>query len=138
MSKKDKHHQQVRTALEKDGWTITNDPLVVPVGIRKVNVDLGAERLLAAEKGKEKIAVEIKTFTRTSMIYDFYGALGQFRFYLRALAKTEPDRILFLAVSKDVYEDFFDETFIREVVELENLKMMVYSIIQEKIEKWIK
>ncbi len=82
--------------------------------------------------------MEIKTFTRASMIYDFYGALGQFRFYLRALAKTEPDRKLFLAVSKDVYEEFFDEAFIKEIIELENLKIMIYSIIHEKIEKWIK
>jgi hypothetical protein len=54
MPKKDKHHQIVRLALEKDGWTITHDPLVVPVGTRKVNVDLGAERLLAAKKGQRE------------------------------------------------------------------------------------
>jgi hypothetical protein len=28
---KDKYHDLVRLALENDGWTITNDPLRIPI-----------------------------------------------------------------------------------------------------------
>lgn len=30
MPKRDSFHEAVRTALEKEGWTITDDPLTVP------------------------------------------------------------------------------------------------------------
>lgn len=62
MPARDIFHDAVRTALEKDGWVITADPLILVVGIRSVFVDLGAEKLIAAERGTEKIAVEIKSF----------------------------------------------------------------------------
>jgi len=38
---KDIYHNNVRTALEKDGWTITDDPLTLQFGSRGVFVDLG-------------------------------------------------------------------------------------------------
>ena len=70
MSAKDLYHDQFRAALEKDGWTITHDPYTLTFGGRDVFVDVGAERLIAAEKGIEKIAAEIKTFRGTSDIRD--------------------------------------------------------------------
>jgi hypothetical protein len=63
MPRRDFLHDSVKNALIKAAWTITDDPFRIFFGIRKVFVDLGAERnLLAAENGIEKIAVEIKSF----------------------------------------------------------------------------
>ena len=42
------YHAQVRAALTKDGWTITDDPLHLRWGKKDLYVDLGAERLLTA------------------------------------------------------------------------------------------
>ena len=71
MPAKDIFHDCVKHALIKDGWTITHDPLRIRVARGKnLFVDLGAERLLAAEKGTEKIAVEIKSFTHSSDMKD--------------------------------------------------------------------
>jgi hypothetical protein len=78
MSAKDLFHNTVRHALEKDGWTITHDPLPMQVGRVEMYIDLGAERLIAAERGTEKIAVEIKSFARSSEISEFHTTLGQF------------------------------------------------------------
>lgn len=55
MTRKDIFHDAVRHALEKDGWTITHDPLTLQVGGVDMYIDLGAERLIAAEKDGEKI-----------------------------------------------------------------------------------
>src|SRR5438105_11264466 len=66
----DQYHETVRTALIKDGWTITHDPLTLVVGADRVHIDLAAERVIAAEKGVSKIAVEIKTFAGASRIAD--------------------------------------------------------------------
>lgn len=57
MSAKDKYHDIVRVALERDGWLITDDPLRIEIGDRAIKIDLGTERLIAAEKGEEKILI---------------------------------------------------------------------------------
>jgi hypothetical protein len=44
-------------------------------------IDLGAERLIAAEQAGRKIAVEVKSFLAPSRISEFYVALGQFLTY---------------------------------------------------------
>ena len=103
---KDLFHGHVKEALIKDGWEITHDPYMLKYLEKKMNVDLGAEKVIAAQKGKEKIAVEIKSFLSHSRLYDFHEALGQYKTYFRIMGKTEKDRHLFLAVPLDAYEDF--------------------------------
>lgn len=99
MAARDYYHDTVVKALTADGWTITHDPLTISLGRRNVFVDLGAEKsLIAAEKGTEKIAVEIKSFRGSSDVDQFEDALGQYLIYWKALAKLERDRRLFLAV----------------------------------------
>jgi len=78
VSAKDIFHESVRKALEKEQWVITDDPLKFKFGDVNFQVDLAAQKLLAAEKAGEKIAVEIKSFLNPSAITDFYAALGQF------------------------------------------------------------
>lgn len=92
MAAKDLYHDHVKNALEKDGWNITDDPLTLPWGGKNLQVDLAAERLIAAEKGARKIAVEIKSFIGRSQIEDLEGALGQLVLYRLALRALEPDR----------------------------------------------
>lgn len=66
MPARDLYHNTVKNALVKDGWTITDDPLTLGIGSTNLFVDLGAERVLGAQKGLRKIAVEIKTFRGSS------------------------------------------------------------------------
>lgn len=75
---KDLVHSAVKQALENDGWTITHDPynLSLIQSRRTLSIDLGAERMIAAERGTEKIAVEAKSFIKESFIYDFHEVLG--------------------------------------------------------------
>jgi hypothetical protein len=63
---KDLIHSLVRQALENDGWEIMNDPLIIPLAEdnQAFEIDLAAEKFITAEKGKRKIAVEIKSFTQ--------------------------------------------------------------------------
>ena len=85
---RDVFHNAVRRALETDGWTITHDPLVVPFGDHNLFVDLGAERMLAAEKADRKIAVEIKSFLSRSPVEDLERALGNMCSITRSCAAT--------------------------------------------------
>ena len=138
MPAKDKFHGAVRIALEKDGWTITHDPLQVKLGKVEMQIDLGAEQMLAATRGNQKIAVEIKSFLSPSFITDFYSALGQFLSYKIALEEQEPDRVLYLAVPKETYDEFFALDFTQTAIERYELKIIVYAPAQEEVVKWIK
>ncbi len=82
MAAKDRFHDAVKRGLKKDKWVITHDPLTIEFSEDdEVEIDLGAEQLLGAEKGVEKIAIEIKSFLSESALYDFHRALGQFLNY---------------------------------------------------------
>lgn len=137
MAAKDRFHEAVRKALEKEQWVITADPLKVEVGGAKFEVDLGAERLLAAERAGEKIAVEIKTFLGDSPITDYHAALGQFLNYRLALELSEPDRTLYLAIPVAVHQAFFQREFAQLSVERYQIKRVIYNPFQEVIVQWI-
>ncbi len=68
---KDVFHYAVRRGLEKEEWVITDDPLRIQAGGADMEIDLGAEKIIAAEPGEDKIAVEIKSFIGTSNISEF-------------------------------------------------------------------
>lgn len=83
---KDSFHKQFKTALIKDRWTITHDPLTIRISEAvKLQIDLAAEQILAAERDSEKIAVEIKSFIGDSDVSTFHTALGQYLNYCQAL-----------------------------------------------------
>lgn len=134
---KDKFHNAVKNALIKDGWTITDDPLFLEFGGVDLYVDLGAEKMLAAQKDNQKIAVEVKSFLGYSVISEFHQALGQLLNYRLILKRQEPDRILYLAVPLDIYESFFKLEFTQTAISDYQLKIIIYHIDQEVITQWI-
>lgn len=133
---KDLFHQAVKSALIKDGWTITSDPLIIRIDRVKLEVDLAAEKILAAEKENQKIAVEIKSFINPSVINDFHVALGQFLNYRLALEITDPNRKLFLAVPVDIFNSFFQEEFPKIAIKKYNLKLIAYDPTSAEIVIW--
>ncbi|MEB3340258.1 XisH family protein [Okeania sp.] len=136
MPAKDIFHDAVKNALIKENWTITNDPLYLEFGGVDLYVDLGAERIVGAEKDGRKIAVEIKSFIRRSLISEFHNALGQFINYRMILKRIEPERVLYLAVSEDTYEAFFTLVFTQVAVTENQIKLIVYNPVNEVIVQW--
>ena len=110
MPAKNIYHDAVVHALIADGWTITDDPLRLSFGGRELYVDLDAERVtIGAEKGKQRIAVEIQSFLNPSPVHDLHEAVGQYDVYRAILAENESDRSLYLAVPLRVYEGLLTE-----------------------------
>ena len=137
MAAKDRFHHVVRIALEKEGWTITDDPLSFRFGGVDVHIDLAAERFIAAERDGEKIAVEVKSFLGASVVSEFHTALGQFMNYRAVLRRKEPERRLYLAVPQAAYSDFFRRQFTQLVIEDYQLSIAVYDIDKEVISQWL-
>jgi len=134
---KDRFHYVVRTALEKEGWKITDDPYEISVDDVDFEIDLAAEQLLAAEREGQTIAVEIKSFISPSSVSEFHTALGQFLNYRDALEKIDPARQLYLAIRVPIYESFFQRRFIASAVERYQLRLVIYNVQQEVIERWL-
>ncbi|MCB0836576.1 MAG: XisH family protein [Bacteroidetes bacterium] len=138
MSAKDIYHDHVREALKNDGWTITDDPYSFSVGKVDFRIDLGAEKLLAAEKGNHKIAVEIKSFIKASPVQDMHEAVGKYEIYSLALDFNEPERELYLAIPKRAYDSFFQRPFIQALIKHKKIKLIVYRLDKTEISTWIK
>lgn len=135
---KDFFHHVVKSALEKDGWRITHDPYKMRVEDVLYEVDLGLERLIAAEKAGDKIAVEVKSFVGPSTVNEFHKAIGQFVDYDTAMEIFEPGRILFLAIPENIYLTFFQKTVIQKTLERVHARILVYNSVNESIVSWIK
>jgi len=137
MSARDRYHEEFKTALENEGWIVTDDPLIVQLGVIKVKIDLAAERLIIAERGDERIVIEIKTFGHLSFITDLQDAVGQYMCYQFMLDKTNSDRILYLGVPTKVYDRYEDEPIL-EIFEALNISLILYDPETENIDKWIR
>jgi hypothetical protein len=137
MARRDNNHHIVRLALEREGWDVTDDPFFIKIGRKSAEIDLGAERVILAERKSEKIAVEVKSFIGTSMITEFYRALGQFLMYQRALQAVEPDRILYLALPQAAYDELSMDVF--DFPNFEDLKhyLIVYEPSENTTLTWI-
>lgn len=138
MPRKDIYHDHVRRALEKDGWTITHDPMRFRWKGRTIWPDLGVEKVIAAERGTEKIAVEIKSFINVALLADFYEALGQYDIYKAALSELDEERVVVLAVSQDAYASFLSTEFAQAILQIKSIPVLVYDVENETIIRWIK
>lgn len=137
MAARDKFHETVRRSLEKDRWIITHDPLRLRFGANDVvEIDLGAERVLGAEKAGKQIAVEIKSFTGESAFYDFHAALGQFLNYRLVLDRLEPQRTLYLAIPSNTYKSLFQRDLPKASIQQYQVKIVVYDPVAEEIQQW--
>jgi hypothetical protein len=136
MPAKDTYHDIVRSALVKDGWTITDDPFRLIWGERDFYVDLGAERVVAAEKAGKHIAVEVKSFRGASPMRDLELALGQFLLYRSILEEQEPQRVLFLAIPDEAAE-ILDEAVGQLLIAKHLIQAVVFDPQKEEILRWI-
>jgi len=137
MSKRDIYHDTVKHALEKDGWKITHDPFPLEIGEKALSADLGAERLISAEKGLKKIVVEIKSFLGRSDVKDLQQAIGQYVMYLRVLIKNNIRRELYLAVPERTFEAVFTIELGQLFLEDNFIRLIVFDDEKEVITKWI-
>jgi XisH protein len=137
MPARDLYHNQLKRALIKDGWTITHDPLRLVWGRRDLFVDLGAERLIAAEKASQRIAVEVKSFLGDSDMQELEQALGQFILYRTVLGQRDPDRMLYLAVPERVLQTIFEEPIGQLLQQQALIRLIGFDPTGEELVRWL-
>jgi hypothetical protein len=100
-------------------------------------IDLAAEKMLIAEKGTERIAVEIKSFVGTSEVEDLKNALGQYILYEKIIKRQLLDRTLYLAIRETTYNNLFSQEIGQILLEEKTLKLIIFNPETEVITKWI-
>jgi hypothetical protein len=137
MPAQDSIHDAVVRAIQKDGWAVRDDPLTIEFGELYLFIDLGAERTVIAERGVERIAVEIKSFPSKSKVADLQQAVGQYAVYRAFLREVEPERALYLAVSTETH----DRVFARPTGELVRADVGIFLVVidvgAEEVVSWI-
>ena len=137
MPARDIYHNTVKTALQKDGWIITHDPFPLQIGKKRLSADLGAERLISAEKETQKIVVEVKSFVGQSDVRDLEQALGQYILYRQILDEMGSKRELYLAVSGPTFNSVFSIEIGQVLLKNKIIKLMVFDDQNEDIVQWI-
>lgn len=137
MAAKDKYHDHVRRALEKDGWTITHDPYFLKLEGVTYPVDLGAEKMIAAQKENKKILVEVKSFIAESIPNEFHSALGQYLDYELGLEEIEPDRLIFLAIPEIIYRKIQTIPILMKALRRFDVKLIIFDPNLTEIKQWL-
>lgn len=137
MPARDVYHAPVKNALVKDGWTITHDPLYLNWGGTKVYIDLAASKFLAAQKGEQKIAVEVKSFLSSSKVHDLEDALGHYFVYEEVLLRKDPERVPYIAVPDEAFVRVFEESLGQLFLESKRVNLIVVDPVHEEILRWI-
>ncbi|MBD2150706.1 XisH family protein [Pseudanabaena sp. FACHB-1277] len=137
MPKLDFIHRSVKNALIADGWRVTDDPYIIEYLKTRLYADLGAEKAIAAERGEQKIVIEVKSFLGASKFQDLKEALGQYDIYRYLLEETAPERKLYVAISNEAYSNFFSQEVIKLILDKHQLPLIIVDINQEEVLKWI-
>lgn len=134
----DIYHQTVKNALIKDGWAVTHDPFVLHYKKVFLYADLAGEKIFSAKREEKNIVVEVKTFSNLSRMSDLEKAVGQYIIYRFFLERNFSDRILYLAITEEIYKDFFEKPAIQDLIIFLNINLVVFDPKKEEIILWTK
>ncbi len=54
------------------------------------------------------------------------------------LERVNPERQLFLAIAEDIYQDFFMEPAVQDIVEAQGICLMVFDPDAQEVVEWIR
>jgi XisH protein len=126
-----------------DGYThILHQNKVTIVLMQDVSIAAFVSRVMQLHQdrgvGGEGKGLLGKQPLRPSAISEFHTAVGQYLNYLRALRAQEPNRVLYLAVPSQTYDEFFRLRFIAEGIEEYQICLIIYDVEDRSIVKWTK
>jgi hypothetical protein len=102
-----------------------------------LSADLGAERLISAERDTQKIVVEVKSFVGQSDVKDLEQVLEQYVLYRQILNEMGIERTLYLAVSRPTFNSVFTIELGQVLLKNQIVKLIVFDDESEAIVRWI-
>lgn len=133
MPAKDRYHDAVVRALQKDGWTILREQVELIVPPRHLWIDLRASK----EDHTVVILVEVKGFdTGTSPVAYLSDAIGQCIVYKAALEYLGSSEMLYLAVPTTALGGILGEEIGRRAIEQAQVGLIAFDPEREEIISW--
>lgn len=134
MPAKDRYHDIVKRALNKDGWRITGEQITLAVEDRYLWVDIEASKTISGLL----ILVEVKELEEVpSPVEALANAIGKYLLYQTALSVLEVNIPLYLAVTAAAYQGILSEAIGRLAIKRANVSLLVFSPEKEEIVRWI-
>lgn len=134
MPAKDRYHDVVVRALQKDGWTIIAEQIALSMPARRLWIDIRAQK----EAQNALILVEVKGFeTPASAVAYLADAIGQCVLYqtiLEYVGITDP---LYMAVPAAAFAGILGEEIGRQAIRKAQIRVIVFDPEQEEIVRWI-
>ncbi|GAP95149.1 fdxN element excision controlling factor protein [Leptolyngbya sp. NIES-2104] len=90
-----------------------------------------------AQKDSVQIAIEVKSFSAASVVYEFHQAIGQYIHYRMVLRQIQPDRKPYLAVPSEIYQRFFQTPFFHDSLEENQVRLLLVDPDLEEVKQWI-
>ena len=91
----------------------------------------------SAERGLERIAVEIKTFRNPSPIADLEQAIGQYSLYEDILQLLDAERTLYPAIPEEAFAQIFSERIGQLELKKRIKRAFIFSPTKEEIIQWL-
>jgi hypothetical protein len=133
MPAKDKYHDIVVNALEKDGWQIIDSPFTLLLPERRLYIDLHTKRA-----SEEAVLIEVKVFEKPDSPMNYLAnSIGQYMLYKAALDLLNDYRPLYLAIPLEAYEAISSEKFASHAIKYNGIKLVIYNPSSEEIVKWL-
>lgn len=131
MPARDKYHNTVIHALEKDGWLIVRQQVLITIGKRHLWLDLKAER------DGQSIYVEVKGFETDYSLVDYlYASIGQCVTYLATIDHLKLGVPFYLAVPQKALNGILNEVIGQIAVQRAGIQLMRFDIEREEIVQW--
>jgi hypothetical protein len=90
-----------------------------------------------AQKNNVQIAIEVKSFSAASVVYEFHQAIGQYIHYRMVLRQVQPNRIPYLALPNEIYQRFFQMQFFHDSLEENRVQLLLVDPDLEEVIQWI-
>jgi len=128
---------QVLRALQKDGWTILNKPLLIRTSEHNVFADCLLERKNNG-RNEQAIILEVKCFANPlNDLPEFYAAIGQYQFYQAALAVNQTAISVYLAIPSLAFERLTRDNALNFAIEHSSIKLVIIDIVTEEVVRWL-
>ena len=72
-----------------------------------------------------------------SRVNDLEKALGKYILYYDIMQELEPERLLYLAITQDVFEDIFQQPIGQILLNNQRFRLIIFHAKQEVICQWI-
>lgn len=132
MPAKDKYHDSVVRALEKEGWEILADPLTLYIPGQHLYIDL------QIQKESTTRLIEVKVFDGYPSQVDYLGnTLGQYLLYQVMVDLLDWDTPVYLAAPTSAFQGILSRPLARQALQRLHAKLLIYDPITEEIVQWI-